>query len=628
MDELDEPPSPVRALRDAFGDPKPPDISRKITACVSCRKQKIKCDMRDSKPPCTRCKKRGLSCTVNRSLQMLLESDTVWKHQVDARMKRLEGIIAEMATHLGPEARSLVDSRLEMSPMDESVDSGENGNSPGPDNQEVVVNLDTAGGPGAFPGAIIAPAPPKHAPFPKDLIARGIITFEKAQVYFDTYKNRLDHYRYRILGDLSSAPLEEIRGVSPLLTAAVCTVGALHLASKDFDQCYNEFVSLSASHSFRREGTVDDVRALIIGAFWLSDLSWTLVGAAVRMATELQLHKSFAKALQGDRSHYLRTRLYLLVYIGDHHYSIFFGRPPMTRECPTIRNARDFLKCEHTTEDDVRLVSQVLRWSLCSDIFDTFGHDIDRPLTDQEIPHLRRFSIALDSLRAEFIDLFNENAHVGYYPRKGVALQGYFAKLYLCSHAFRGATCDQTQSRSHEIALEVAEVRNSAVQAAFGILQTVDSDPEIQSHLNGLPAYFDIMIAFAAVFLLKVSTKFTSMVRIDVLEVNRVLSALILTLKRIVSSMHARHLLVSITRGIDSLLHRSGLSEKSPLALRTATNIDVLNQMWLNSESPGDISNWTFDTSFDPNFMGEFDLLLHQGTEFGFNYPPYNQRSN
>lgn len=65
----------AQALRESFGDRKPIDISRKITACVACRKQKIKCHMDDGAPPCTRCKKRGLSCAVNRSLQMLLEGD-------------------------------------------------------------------------------------------------------------------------------------------------------------------------------------------------------------------------------------------------------------------------------------------------------------------------------------------------------------------------------------------------------------------------------------------------------------------------------------------------------------------------------------------------------------------------
>lgn len=82
----------VAALRESFGDGKPPEISRKITACVACRRQKvknkyqnvhvsladvlqIKCHMTNGKAPCTRCKKRSLPCTVNRSLQMLLEDD-------------------------------------------------------------------------------------------------------------------------------------------------------------------------------------------------------------------------------------------------------------------------------------------------------------------------------------------------------------------------------------------------------------------------------------------------------------------------------------------------------------------------------------------------------------------------
>jgi hypothetical protein len=34
--------SPVSDLADAFGDPKLPEISRKITACVACRKQKVR----------------------------------------------------------------------------------------------------------------------------------------------------------------------------------------------------------------------------------------------------------------------------------------------------------------------------------------------------------------------------------------------------------------------------------------------------------------------------------------------------------------------------------------------------------------------------------------------------------
>lgn len=74
-DPFPSPPPVVRAFRESFGDRKIPDISRKITACVACRKQKVKCHMKDGEVPCSRCRKRGLSCTVNRSLQMLLEDD-------------------------------------------------------------------------------------------------------------------------------------------------------------------------------------------------------------------------------------------------------------------------------------------------------------------------------------------------------------------------------------------------------------------------------------------------------------------------------------------------------------------------------------------------------------------------
>lgn len=48
-------------------------ITRKITACAACRKNKIRCDMPEEGPPCVRCHRRGLSCVLSRSLQSLLE---------------------------------------------------------------------------------------------------------------------------------------------------------------------------------------------------------------------------------------------------------------------------------------------------------------------------------------------------------------------------------------------------------------------------------------------------------------------------------------------------------------------------------------------------------------------------
>ncbi|MBE3044431.1 hypothetical protein IMZ48_18055, partial [Candidatus Bathyarchaeota archaeon] len=85
-----------------------------------------------------------------------------------------------------------------------------------------------------------------------------------------------DHYLYRILG--SSATLAQTRASSPVLLAAVCTVGALHSAELGalFKPCYRHFRTISAELSMCKEASLDDIRGLCIGAFWLQDISWNL----------------------------------------------------------------------------------------------------------------------------------------------------------------------------------------------------------------------------------------------------------------------------------------------------------------------------------------------------------------
>lgn len=612
--------------------------------------------MNDGRAPCTRCKKRGLSCTVNRSLQMLLESDTSWKHAMEKKMRRLEAIVSMVAKDaLSPEALQRVQDqqadnhesqhddhgghdevhREDHAPHAETDADRQRNGDQSANHWDIVMDLES--GPGAMPGFYISDTPPSQgeasratvgagdsstqnrdqptatvngAPgnrnttnshdynSSRDFIARGIVRLDHAQAYFDNYHNRMDHFPYRILCDHGPVSLDSLRATSSLLVAAVCSVGALHTydhagGATDFNRLHTEFVALCARKAMSKVCTMDDVRALCIGAFWLGgDLSWSLVGAAVRMATELQLHRSFHRALEDgpngsdQRMHYLRTRLWYLVYVCDHHFSVVYGRPPLTREDESVREARRFIDGPHATEDDARLVSQVLRWSLCSNIFDTFGVHVTRPLTDAEVPHLRRFGLALDGLRAEWVDRFRPNPHVGNYPRKGVQLQYNFAKLYLYSHAFRGlpeggqrergvgntgtpaalltatptAAASTVSSLSHaDAAMDLDEAANAGVLAALSILRAVVSDTEVQSYLDGLPIYFDVMIAFAAVFLLKVASKFSASVLINAQEITSLVVTLVATLKRVTQTMHPRHLLASITKGIESLLQRSGL---------------------------------------------------------------------
>lgn len=535
---------------------------------------------------------------------------------MERRMEKLESALQRVANNaLSPELAEETQVQEEPSPVRTEIPQEilpGTGCQQSTNHLELIMDLDS--GPGAMPGFSIRQTLPAACEnIPIDLISRDIISVEDARIYFTVYRDRLDHFLYRILGDRSTS--EDIRWSSPLLTTAICAVGSLHSTTGTFDLCYKEFVSLSATQTFFRKSTIDDLRALLIGAFWLGDLSWKLVGIAVRIATELQLHKSFPHALRGDREHYLRTRLFFLVYICDHHFSVPFGRPPMTRECDAVRNVRQFLQCKHATEDDARVVSQVLRWSLCSNIQDTFGVDVDKPLSDVEVVSTRRFNDTLDSLRAEWAGKFRRNDHVGNYPRQGVILQTHFAKLYLCSHALRGAGSDQLTSRIRPIALELEYLANRAVESAQSILQTVVTDTEVQSHLNGLPIYFDTMVAFAVVFLLKVSTKYSALVQVDIREIQRLITCLVVTLKRITATLHPRHLLVSIARGIDSLVQRCGLPvDPRPLHSGDMPQLETETNLPHSTLMEADL-NWMTTGDFDPYFMGDYDFLLDQDLE-------------
>ena len=48
-------------------------------------------------------------------------------------------------------------------------------------------------------------------------------------------------------------------------------------------------------------------------------------GIAVRLATEMQLHCAYRGAIAGDRVSYVAARLYYLVHVCNHQFSIAYG---------------------------------------------------------------------------------------------------------------------------------------------------------------------------------------------------------------------------------------------------------------------------------------------------------------
>ncbi|KAF2816273.1 uncharacterized protein BDZ99DRAFT_484929 [Mytilinidion resinicola] len=540
-------------LRDLFGDRKVPDISRKITACVACRKQKIKCNMRDGRAPCLRCKKRGLSCTVNRSLQMLLEEDADWKNSVTRKIQSLEASLAELREERRP-------SSVTMPPPVRA---------PGDQSWEVVMDLES--GPATIPAACVEEhtsyaRPPGRTRVGPDLIDQGVLTYDQAQNLLELYSNRLDHFLYQTLGEHKD--LDAIRSSSSLLLAGICTVGALHSAELGhlYERCYKGFMDRCAAQMFLNENRLDDIRGLCIGAFWLNEVSWSLVARRMRS--------------------YYETRLYYLVYVCDHHFSVAYGLPSMSRECDSIKSASRFLGTKHACEDDARLVSQINIWRISSSVFDAFGVDVEKPISVDQLPKIHRLMISLDTWRADWSESLKTHTLIGDYSQIGVGLHFHFAKVHLCSLAFRGVTSD-----SHDLHPGMEEIANAAVVSAKSILRTIIHHQSVQSHLHGLPLYFDTMIAFTVVFLLKVATKFS---RSDMASV----------LRRAAAKMHRQHLLRFIAEGVDKLLQRceGGPSAIPQTAISDAYMLQDSQAHTGHMETPDGGFNWIDN-------MQNFDLL-------------------
>lgn len=552
---------------------------------------------------------------------MILEGDNAWKQTINRKMARLEESLSRMAEHVScsgvlvPDDSEDENATMGLEALPPPATSNTHDFAPTPPEQDEThlhkwtVIMDDDAGPGVMPGSVISPVIPPNTKQDRlvcDPVSRGLLSIEEAQACLDVYQNRLDHFLYRILGDRRS--LQEVRLSSPLLLAAICAVGALHGSPGGFDKCYQEFKSVSEAQVFSRHSNEDDIRGLCIAAFWLSDISWPCIGTAVRIATEIGLHRSIFKALSGDRTHYLRTRLYYLVYVCDHQFSVAYGRPSLTTEDDAVKASAQFLESCHAEEDDARLVSQVQFWVVGSEVYRAFGVNVERPLDATMIEPLHRLGIKLDNIRADWTERFSQNAYVGNYPKKGVGLHYHFAKLYLYSHVFRGI--GKPDFMSSEIALDINELGNAALLSATAIIRAVTNDVEIQGYLNGLPTYFNVMIAFAVVFVLKVSAPaYSSLIHVETADVRSKIEELVAVLQRITASMHPRHLLVSIARGVEILFAKCFPPTSTEMSRQYEQEGTALGAGERNMYDM--LGSWDA-TTFDEFLLGDFDFLATQ----------------
>jgi hypothetical protein len=107
-----------------------------------------------------------------------------------------------------------------------------------------------------------------------DFISSGEISLGEAEEMFQVFDRSLNQYLWGGIV-LVHKDLLSVRRSSSLLLAAILTVTALHIPGKSstFDICYAEFLDLVSHSMLDRYHTLDGIRGLCIGAFWLSDVS-------------------------------------------------------------------------------------------------------------------------------------------------------------------------------------------------------------------------------------------------------------------------------------------------------------------------------------------------------------------
>ncbi|KAL3465701.1 hypothetical protein BJX64DRAFT_50469 [Aspergillus heterothallicus] len=621
-----------------------PGQGRKSKACHECRKLKIRCELPSGSRKCRYCQRRDLDCVVNHTVttqlhdgelrNSLVSSEEsqkidVMRQEIQAMKASLDALLARCPSQQGQmSALQVLGQHQEADALARSVALP----SADDDNTQMAMTREnslepTMNSDGNEPVTLDEPmgslyevtrlrnirsnkaktARPSLGTNGelKDFISRGVIAEAEAEELYRVFHNTLNHYLWVGLEQIHSS-FNSVRQSSELLAATILTVTALHIptSAATFDACYKEFLALISSSMFSRYHSIDDVRGLCIAAFWLSEVSWKLSGHAIRIATELNLHQSFSRALQGDRDHFLRARLWYMLYVCDHHFSIAYGRPPMVSESIQIREHELFLASPLSDILDARILSQVNLMQILTRVYDRFserrlpdlmyvrsggnvgssGTDVSRGaqgkdgdsnaamLSETDLEELRSYNLEIDQWRMRWYARQPPNPFIGSFPHRGIVLYSYFAKLQINSLSVRGISV-----LSGRLSADRKEIANMAVSAAVNILTMLVDEEDMRRSLVGTPLYVHTMIAVASAFLLKVATKWNRLMALNIeyAFVSRLIEKMVDLLKNAVAS--ERHLLKHIARGLEEMLNRLKAGSDTELLASQAHPIDSLS---------------------------------------------------
>ncbi|KAK7898120.1 hypothetical protein LTR67_004752 [Exophiala xenobiotica] len=582
--DANEPSSPVLSSKSTGEKPSsdtPRQVTRKGRACMTCRKLKVKCGGPESGDGfgCQRCQRLGLECKMVKRLRVSMADEG----QTDPSMSRLDRSVRAILAKLDmPSLDSFGPGSIMPGTGGTAKTTRENSreNSPNPESKNDIASAPMEGLYEATHLSALRSrtgGPPTERRLRKnietDLIAQGVIAVDEAERMLSLFKTTLSRYLFNAAIS-PERTLHSIRSSSSLLFTSIMAVSSLHIPGMEdiYNRSHRQLRELIASSMFDRSHTLEDIRALCIAAFWLPDLSWKLSGHCVRMATELNLHQAFFKAFHSSTSgpednreaNLERARLWYLLYVLDHHFSIAYGRPPVTTEMQAIRETDLFLQTKECTMSDRRVISQVALFRILSRAYDAFGLEAGRALGDDDetlIIHAR-FLDDLGRYREHFRALLPMDEYVGGYSVLGLDLHYHFCSMLLNSLALRGRSMNSIGSLPHRL----RPLAFHAIESAHQILEIVLGEADLRRALVGVPLYLHAMIAFAVVFLIKMSSIWDAIgVSTDAhARTKPLIEGIIATMRECKAG--GNHILYKMATGFQRLLERNGNNAASATA--------------------------------------------------------------
>ncbi|KAL4923608.1 Zn(II)2Cys6 transcription factor [Aspergillus undulatus] len=584
---------------------------RLTRACAECKKHKIKCFVQPGQEACNKCVKSGVECVPHNFAQKFIDEDALWKAQTTAMVDRLNGAVDQLlrqsnlpglatseggisALHARSEHESGLLGRMHpLSPLSPNQSETVSGNfaPEGPassrneqqDDSDLVPlpmnNLYNLTDPNNSQLIRVDPAD-VNGP---DFITQGVLTLTEAEFLFEHYRSHINP----LLWDGMLCPhktLRDARQSSSLLVAVALTVAALHIPNREDSlyATYGAFVSLMRGSCLLRCQSLDVIRALCIGAFYLTSLSWALCSRAVRVATEMNLHKSSLQFARGSLESYERVRLWYVLYVCDHQFALAYGRPPMMHEDAAIRNAEKLLTSGLSSKGDHGIVAQVKLFRILASGYFMHGCDPDLELDGDDFQRLKEFDISVDQWRLEHQVKGKEagDARERLFPPPTTnALYYHLARFQLNSVALRGISAKGASQDTALMALEInwerQEAANITIMAAMSTARLISDDEGLQKALIELPIFMHAMIAVCGSFLLKMAVVFgkptasdidgTILLPTDLSQYGlnfhtktalRCVERLVSVLSQVADNASQRHVARQVVTGLQELLQR------------------------------------------------------------------------